>query len=260
MCSQIPQPAKGFGRKTSSLPWWSAIATLILVLTDPCDGRAAASEQFIRLTTYPSGGTPARTVSADFNRDGKTDIVVLNNNGVLSLLPGFGNGAFGPSKAIGNLPSFSAGAAPLLSAADFNGDGDPDLAILAAPGNTIQVFFGHGDGTFAAPVSIGDGLPSAGVMAIGDFNGDGKADISVTNSTSIAVLMGKSIGVFAKPIVTVTDLAASGSLALALGDINRDSHLDAVVADRIGSIQVLLGDGGGTSIARRFCPVRSHPT
>ena len=81
-------------------------------------------------------------------------------------------------------------------------------------------------------VSMGDGLSSAGDMATGDFNGDGKADIAVTGSTSIAVLMGNSVGIFAKPIVTVTNLTASGSLVLALGDVNSDSHLDAVVTDQ----------------------------
>lgn len=62
--------------------------------------RASVTDQFIRLITYASGGAPARTVSADSNRDGKTDIVALNTNGVLSFLPGTGTGAFGAPKTI----------------------------------------------------------------------------------------------------------------------------------------------------------------
>ncbi len=243
MCSQLPQSAKSISGKSLFFTWSAAI--LIATLALPSDSRASVANQFVRLTTYPSSGAPARTVSADFNRDGKADVVALNTNGVLSLLPGSGNGAFGAPKTIATLPPFSADAAPLLSAADFNGDGDPDLVILQSPGNAVRVYLGHGDGTFAAPVNIGDGLSSAGDMASGDFNGDGKADIAVTGSTSIAILLGNSAGTFAKPIVMVTNLTASGSLALALGDVNRDSHLDAIVTDQNGSIQAMLGNGSG---------------
>ncbi len=133
-----------------------------------------------------------------------------------------------------------------MVAGDFNGDGNPDLLVVPSPGNVVKVFLGHGDGTFAAPVSIADGLASAGDLATGDFNGDGKADVAVTSSTSVAVLVGKSSGIFGTPIVTKTDLTATGSLALALGDVNRDSHLDALVTDQNGSMQVMLGNGSGS--------------
>jgi Bacterial Ig-like domain (group 3)/FG-GAP-like repeat len=242
MSSQLFHSAKSLSGNGPFLKWSSAAAILIVILAGPCDSRAATTDPFIRLTTYPSGGSPARTVSADFNRDGKLDVVVLNTNGVLSLLPGSGNGAFGAPQTIATLPPFSA--VPLLCAGDFNGDDAPDIAVLASPGNAVEVFLGHGDGTFAAPVTISDGLSAAGEMATGDFNGDGKADIAVTSGTSIAVLLGKSVGIFANPVVTVTDLTGSG-LLLSLGDVNRDSHLDAVVTDQSRLTQVLLGNGSG---------------
>ena len=245
MSSQLFPPAKSVSGNGPYFTWSIATAILIAILAGPCDSVAAVTDPFIRLTPYPTGGSPARTVSADFNRDGKLDVVVLNTNGILSLLPGAGNGALGAPQIIATLPAFT-GTTPLLKAGDFNGDGDPDLVVLQSPGNAVQVFLGHGDGTFAAPVTINDGLSSAGDMATGDFNGDGKTDIAVTSSTSIAVLLGASVGIFAKPVVTITNLTAPGSLALALGDLNRDSHLDAVVTDQNGGIQVLLGNGSGT--------------
>ncbi len=70
----------------------TAAAILILCLLGSPDSRASASNQFIRLTTYPTGGTPAKMVTADFNRDGKADIVALNSNGVLSFVEGNGSG------------------------------------------------------------------------------------------------------------------------------------------------------------------------
>jgi hypothetical protein len=63
-----------------------------------------------------------------------------------------------------------------LSVADFNGDGNPDLAIVQARQATI--FFGNGDGTFQAqpaaqlPLTINDTV----LGIAGDLNGDGKPD------------------------------------------------------------------------------------
>ena len=121
---------------------------------------ASTTNQFIRLTTFPTGGTPVRIVTADFNRDGKADVVAFNSNGVLSFLAGTGTGAFYPRTTIVTLPSSSGDA--FITAGDFNGDGNIDIALLPSPGTAVQVFAGHGDGTFAAPVTISDGLTSAG--------------------------------------------------------------------------------------------------
>ena len=74
--------------------------------------------------------------------------------------------------------------------ADFNGDGQPDLAVSepceALPGcNTqstgnVKILLGRPDGTFfvASTVAVSN-LPTA--LATGDFNGDGKIDIAVAN-------------------------------------------------------------------------------
>ena len=235
----------------------TAAAILALFLLWSPDSRASVSNQFIRLTPYPTGGTPAKIVTADFNRDGKEDLVVLNSNGVLSLLLGNGAGAFAAPKTIATLPSSSASSAKIL-AADFNGDGNPDVLLLAPPGNAVKVFRGHGDGTFAAAVTIADGLSAAGGLAIGDFNNDGRPDVAITGATSISVLLGNGSGIFEKPIVTATSLsAAPAALILALGDVNRDSHLDAAVTDGNGNLQILLGNGNGRF---RLLPVSGFHT
>ena len=225
-----------------------AILTSFLFLSPDC--RASVSNQFINLTIYHSGGTPVKVVTADFNRDGKADVVALNSNNVLSLLLGNGNGTFAASKTIATLPANSAGFPALMVAGDFNGDGNSDVLIVPSPGNVVKVFLGHGDGTFAAPVTITDGLPSAGDLAVGDFNGDGRQDIVLASATSVSVLLGKSGGIFATPIVTATNLSAPVHLALALGDVNRDSHLDIAATDMNGSMQLLLGTGSGRFLSK----------
>ena len=132
-----------------------------------------------------------------------------------------------------------------MVAGDFNGDGNQDVVVLPSGGNFVRVFLGHGDGTFAAPVSLLHGLPTAGDMVVGDFNGDNKADIALASATSVAVMLGKSGGTFQSPIVTKTGLSSPTSLVLAVGDVNRDSHLDIAANDTYGGTQVLLGTGTG---------------
>lgn len=232
-------------RSNQSLWRCAAAATLLLVLISAAESRASDTNQFFQLIVYPSGGTPVKIVTADFNRDGKADVVALNSNNVLSLLLGHGNGTFAAPKTIATLPANTSGAPALMVAGDFNGDGNQDFLVAPSPGNLVEVFLGDGNGTFSPPVKITDGLASAGELETGDFNGDDKTDIVLANSTSVAVLLGKSGGIFEKPIVTKTGLSAPDHLVLAVGDINRDSRLDIAADDTFGSVQVLLGTGTG---------------
>jgi Bacterial Ig-like domain (group 3)/FG-GAP-like repeat len=223
----------------------SSAAVLLASVMFASDCYATTANQFFQLTVHSTGGTPVRIVTADFNHDGKADVVALNSNNVLSILLGSGNGSFAASKTIATLPANTASLAARMVAGDFNGDGNQDVVVLPSGGNFIRVFLGHGDGTFAAPVSLLHGLPSAGDMLTGDFNGDDKADIVVANATSVSVMLGKSGGTFQSPIVTKTGLSSPTSLVLAVGDVNRDSHLDIAANDTSGGTQVLLGTGTG---------------
>src|SRR5688500_16089927 len=57
-----------------------------------------------------------------------------------------------------------------LVPADFNGDGNLDLAT-ASFSNEVSVLMGNADGAFQGPQSYAVG--SFGSIAVGDFNGDG---------------------------------------------------------------------------------------
>ena len=203
----------------------------------------SVTNQFIRLTTFPSGGTPQAAASADFNRDGKADMAVLNSNGVLSILHGTGSGTFAAEKAIATISPVPA---RFLFAADFNGDSNQDLLVLDNSGNAITIYPGHGDGSFGSPHKISAGLTGAGSIAIGDFNGDVRPDVVVANDSSVSVLLGKPGGYFQAPVVTITGLSGFIPLTLALGDVNRDGNLDVVVSDEGFFLQVLLGSGHAT--------------
>ena len=73
------------------------------------------------------------------------------------------------------------GVAPYgVAAADFNGDGRPDVAAANGTESSVSVFLRGAGGGFSqeasSPVS---GIGGASDIAVGDFNGDGKRDLAV---------------------------------------------------------------------------------
>ena len=88
----------------------------------------------------PATSSPATVAVADFNDDGVLDLAVPNwtyNTGdVVSLLAGNGNGTF---QATQDVTVLGGDGVLGVVAADFNGDGKPDLALSNYAGNTVSV-------------------------------------------------------------------------------------------------------------------------
>ncbi|HEV2382476.1 MAG TPA: choice-of-anchor D domain-containing protein [Terriglobia bacterium] len=132
--------------------------------------------------------------------------------------------------------------AQTLGVADFNADGNLDVALLDGQGN-INVLLGHGDGTFSAPVVSLLGAPTAYGAVISDFNGDGKLDIA---TSYVGIYFGNGDGTFtAGPQYPE---GPYGGAEISAGDFNRDGLVDlAVVAcGNYCTTYVLLGQGNGT--------------
>ncbi len=126
---------------------------------------------------------PYMPALVDLNHDSKLDIVVSHNGamgGVSSLL-GKGDGTF-------QAPTYlaTANGSRELAVADYDLDGEWDVATADRDANSITVLLGKGDGTFA----LGTTIPAPGNprgVAAADFNKDGRPDLVSANDTSNTV-------------------------------------------------------------------------
>ena len=152
-----------------------------------------------------------------------------------------------------------ANASPVgAAAADFNGDGNDDVATINELQNTggsasVSVFLANPDGTLQSPVTYPLPGTQGGSLVIDDFNGDGKLDIiasssafsSPTTTWSLSFLAGKGDGSFASPVsITLPSSSAAGSqyFGLISADLRNNGKKDLVSSDGV----VLFGNGDGT--------------
>jgi len=119
------------------------------------------------------GPYPTALGVADFNHDGKTDIIVGSLANTASIWRGNGDGTF---TQYFNTPQLY-GIGENIKIADINADGFPD--IVTAGTYAFSVFFGLADGTlFECSVNDGPiGVNSPHRVAVADFNHDGKLDL-----------------------------------------------------------------------------------
>ena len=67
--------------------------------------------------------------------------------------------------------------------ADFNGDGNLDVAVANGGSNNVSVLMGNGDGTLQTATNYTVGSDPV-ALAVGDYSGSGLADLVVANHNS----------------------------------------------------------------------------
>jgi FG-GAP-like repeat len=214
------------------------------------DGSFGNAKIFNLAGTYGSGGSSA---FADFNRDGRIDVLSLSSSAGYTIAYGRSDGEF-------DVPIVSqAPNAGTIAKGDFNGDGIEDVAVIDQPlcstcaAGTVRVFPGTGKGFLGSPKTYA--IPVfEGTIAAGDVNGDGKVDLVVarnpaqfaqspTKTPDLSVLIGRGDGTFEAPksytLLGVPPITTFSS-SVYLIDVNHDGKLDLV-----GDWGVALGKGNG---------------
>ncbi len=206
----------------------------------------------------------SRRVEADFNDDGKTDLVYLwpyPNRFDIFVYPSNGDGTLRTPIAT-TYPVVNSLTAWRVAAVDVNGDGKPDLRFWNWYGQTMTnvTLLSNGDGTFAAPVTFVYGSASspwpwlslfgptfpadkyAPEVEHGDYNGDGRMDIRLRRLTDNAgtvtavsgVMLSNGDGTYSAPVGFQSAPTASFITALSLyytdvEDVNGDGKTDFIL-------------------------------
>ncbi|WP_158748236.1 VCBS repeat-containing protein [Acidobacterium sp. S8] len=122
--------------------------TVVLFLADG-KGSLAQAEEIAHLQSAAS------IAVADFNHDGRLDFAVADwRSSSVTVFTGAGAGSF---ERGWSFPLRMPGTSPHLSAADFNGDGIADLAVVYDDddGDTFDVMLGNGNATFSLAPNLG---------------------------------------------------------------------------------------------------------
>lgn len=233
-----------------------SVTIIAICLCNQLVGQGLCLKNISDFSFLNGGLNPRAVASADFNNDGKQDIVTANaSSSSISILLGNGTTGFGTASNITTI----AGNNPIwVTTADFNNDSKPDLAVSHFTNGFISILLGNGNGTFAAPINFTLGASLSKIVAA-DFNADGKIDIVGADYYSGAwIAFGNGNGTFA----TQTQLApGNGAVSLEIGDINNDFHTDIITVNSNSSnnVAILTGVGDGTFNAVSNLTVGGQP-
>jgi len=201
---------------------------------------------------------------ADFDRDGKIDLAVANDSMLEFLFHNNGNGHFEETGLTAEVAVDGDGrtyAGMGIDFQDYNNDGLPDIVITNLANQKYALYRNNGDGSFTYDTYV-SGLARMTLLHSGwgirflDFDNDGLKDILIAQGHDLdtvelsypqlhykePMLLARNTG---KGFVDVS--AQSGAVfqqpwvsrGLAVGDLDNDGRMDAIVTTNGGAAHIL---------------------
>jgi hypothetical protein len=192
---------------------------------------------------YPISNTRVHGItSGDFDGDLDVDVAAASSytaDGALGVRLGNGDGTLADEVL---LPLTGTGATGVV-AADFDDDGDVDLAVTLRESNRVDVFAGQGDGTFVFDESLETAYEPWGIVAA-DFDGAGPLDLAVSNTS------GDTVDVYLASPTAISRVDGffyvPRPIALVARDFDDDGLTDVATLDWFdGAVSALRGTGQG---------------
>ncbi len=210
-------------------------------------------------TFLPARRVSTAVVACDLDGDMDIDIAVASDGAIerpsyVSIMLNNGDGSFAGSSEheVPQLPIS-------IDAADLDGDGDNDLAVVSTYSGEVSIFMNDGVGTFSDAVSYaatmnGD-ITNSWSGCLSDIDGDGSFDLVVADfgSGSVSILLNQGDGTFRDPVQYGVGSFPGDVFSC---DLNGDGHNDIATANwSPAGVSVLINNGDGTfQEARNYSP------
>ncbi len=147
----------------------------------------------------------------------------------------------------------------VIAAGDFNNDRIPDIVYPGGASDSLALTLqlGNGDGTFQAPITLGDvDSSSVGAIAAADFNRDGNLDIAVQCiGGTVDIFYGNGHGGVTNKLSVSLPYTP---ISMTVADFNGDSLPDFAIGDSQGHVEIFNNVGGNSFVLKSTTPIESN--